>query len=177
MNEERKPCVLVVSGVKNSGKTTLITRVLPFLTERGVRTAVIKHDGHDFQADVPGTDSCRHFQAGAYGTAVFSDKKYMVVKRQEGTVPEALMGQFPEADLILLEGMKDSAYPKIEVVRRGNSDRMVCRKAVAAVASDLPRDKIEGVWESLRLLDLNDPKGVADFILKYMKTETKRPDA
>ncbi|MGN0353835.1 MAG: molybdopterin-guanine dinucleotide biosynthesis protein B, partial [Muricoprocola sp.] len=72
--------VLAISGVKNSGKTTLITRILPELKKRGLQVAVIKHDGHDFEADVPGTDTWKIAQAGACGTLVFSDHKYMLVK-------------------------------------------------------------------------------------------------
>ena len=55
--ENKKQFILAVSGVKNSGKTTLITKLLPGLKKRGLQVAVIKHDGHDFEADVPGTDS------------------------------------------------------------------------------------------------------------------------
>ena len=54
MGEKGTSYVFAVSGIKNSGKTTLITRVLPILARHGIRTAVIKHDGHDFEADVPG---------------------------------------------------------------------------------------------------------------------------
>ena len=50
---QRKQFILAVSGVKNSGKTTLITKILPFLKAKGLNVAVIKHDGHDFEADVP----------------------------------------------------------------------------------------------------------------------------
>lgn len=50
---EKKPLFYAVSGVKNSGKTTLITKLLPILTGRGLKVATIKHDGHDFQTDVP----------------------------------------------------------------------------------------------------------------------------
>ena len=70
--------ILAVSGVKNSGKTTLIDRMIPFFTEKGLKVAVIKHDGHEFEADVPGTDSWKHKRAGAYGTAVFSATKYII---------------------------------------------------------------------------------------------------
>ena len=49
------PVIAAVSGIKNTGKTTLITRLIPCLTRRGLKTAVIKHDGHEFEADVPGT--------------------------------------------------------------------------------------------------------------------------
>ncbi len=83
---EKKQLFYAVSGVKNSGKTTLITKLLPVLTGRGLKVATIKHDGHDFQTDVPGTDTFAHFQAGAYGTVVFSDHKYMVVKQQPDEV-------------------------------------------------------------------------------------------
>ena len=90
-----------VSGVKNSGKTTLITKLLPVLTGQGLKVATIKHDGHDFQTDVPGTDTFAHFRAGAYGTVVFSDHKYMVVKQQpadtaaEKLTPEQMAVWFP----------------------------------------------------------------------------------
>ena len=75
--ENKKQFILAVSGVKNSGKTTLITKLLPELKKRGLRVAVIKHDGHDFEADVPGTDSWKYAQAGADGTCVFSSGKHM----------------------------------------------------------------------------------------------------
>ena len=83
--------------------------------------AVIKHDGHDFDCDIPGTDSCRLGEAGAYGTAVFSGSRCFVHKKGTGEREEELMRLFPEADIIFLEGMKDSRYPKIEVIREGVS--------------------------------------------------------
>ena len=71
----KKQSIIVICGVKNSGKTTLITKLIPKFTSLGYKVATIKHDGHDFDADVEGTDSYKHKQAGAYGTAVFSLKK------------------------------------------------------------------------------------------------------
>ena len=106
------PTIFAISGEKNSGKTTLIEAVLPILAGRGYRVAVIKHDGHSFEPDVPGTDTRRFFDAGAIGTAVFDGEKYMLVKR--GTVNERqLFEAFPDADLILIEGLKDSGYAKL----------------------------------------------------------------
>ena len=52
-----RPAVVAVSGVKNSGKTTLIIEMLPYLTEKGLRVAVIKHDGHSFEPDPVCTDT------------------------------------------------------------------------------------------------------------------------
>lgn len=106
------PVIFAVSGEKNSGKTTLIEAVLPILTDRGYRVAVIKHDGHSFEPDVPGTDTRRFFDAGATGTAVYDGEKFMLVKRE--TVNERqLFEAFSDADLILIEGLKDSGYAKL----------------------------------------------------------------
>ena len=162
-----------VSGVKNSGKTTLITKLLPVLTGRGLKVATIKHDGHDFQTDVPGTDTFAHFQAGAYGTVVFSDHKYMVVKKQPEEAragqmkPEQLASWFPEADLILLEGFKDSGYPKVELIRGANSSDCVCRgRNLRAIVTDLAPGAVKGLPEGVPVFGLEDVENIAEFILK-----------
>ena len=107
-NEGRK--IVSVCGVKNSGKTTLLTRLVKELTKRGVKVAVIKHDGHDFICDIEGSDTDRLKKAGAYGTAIFSDYRIAVHKTGTKEKEKELFGMFPEADLIFLEGMKDSDY-------------------------------------------------------------------
>ena len=112
LNSKKMPFVFAVSGYKNSGKTTMVTRLIPELTKRGYKVAVIKHDGHDFESDVPGTDSYRHQKAGAYGTAVFSKNRFLVTKECQGITERELFAAFPEADIILIEGLKNSSYPK-----------------------------------------------------------------
>lgn len=107
-----KPVIFAISGYKNSGKTTLMTALIAELSNRGYRVATIKHDGHDFEPDVPETDSYRHRKAGAYGTAVFSRNRFMVTKTWEAVDEAALISVFPEADVLLLEGFKNSSYPK-----------------------------------------------------------------
>ena len=82
MDAVRKPLVVAVSGVKNSGKTTFLEHLLPILNKKGFKVAVIKHDGHDFEPDVKGTDTWRLKNAGAYGTGIFSDSRWMVVKEE-----------------------------------------------------------------------------------------------
>lgn len=114
---ERKPYILAVSGFKHSGKTTLIDKLIRRLTLDGFQVASIKHDGHSFTPDVPGTDSEKHWKAGAIGSMVFDGEKYMLIKKQPPLPlkPELF---FPEADIILLEGFKNSPYPKIELGQR-----------------------------------------------------------
>ena len=127
--------VCAVCGVKNSGKTTLIEKLIREYAARGVRTAVIKHDGHDFTCDIPGTDSSRFYKAGAYGTAVFSDNRIFIHRLEISRQPDSekwekekikeIVSLFPDADLILIEGLKNASLPKIEIVRKGISDAPV----------------------------------------------------
>lgn len=167
----KRPYIFAVGGVKNSGKTTLITGILPLLGKKGIKTAVIKHDGHEFEADVPGTDTYRQLQAGAYATAVFSAGKYMLVKQQPGISERELMGFFPEADLILLEGFKGSSYPKIEVIRKGNSKESVCcQEGLLAIATDLPPEELHlrETGRKLPVFRLDDLEGIAEFIHRIL---------
>ena len=159
-----EPLVVAVSGVKDSGKTTLIESILPILAEAGLQVAVIKHDGHDFDPDPPGTDTGRFMAAGAVGAAIFDGEKFKVLKRLPVTA-DALITQFPEADLILLEGFKYTSWPKLEVVRKGNSEAPVSDPAtLLALVTDLPLES-----PSTPVLSLNDPHGVAHFLLHLVK--------
>ena len=161
-----RPAVVAVSGVKNSGKTTLIAAMLPHLTAAGVRTAVIKHDGHSFAADTPGTDTWRHLAAGACGTAVFDGEKFQLVRRAPVTEAD-LIPLFPDAGLVLLEGGKDSPRPKLELVRAGNSAAPVCDPAtLLALVTDLPI-ALPGVPR----VPFGDGAAAAGVILHYLREE------
>ncbi|MCL2578757.1 MAG: molybdopterin-guanine dinucleotide biosynthesis protein B [Oscillospiraceae bacterium] len=129
------PPVVAICGLKNAGKTTLLAGVIPLLKAQGLRVAAIKHDGHDFDPDIPGTDSDRLRRAGAFGVGVYSPRRYMATATQPETTPDFFTPLFSRADLILLEGGKDLRYPKIEVVRTGKpaSDP----NTLLAVATDL----------------------------------------
>ncbi len=161
---ENRPCIVAVSGVKNSGKTSLIVKLLPELARRGLHVATVKHDGHRFEADRPGTDSFRHLAAGAVGTAVFDGEKFQLVRR--AAVDERfLLAQFPEADLILLEGFKDSPWPKIEIVRAAVSERPVCRPfARLALVTDRELEA-----PGCPVFALDDTEGLADFLLRFAR--------
>lgn len=157
-----KPFVFAICGVKNSGKTTLMERLVHALTEKGLHIATIKHDAHQFDPDVPGRDSYRHRAAGAYGSAVFDADKYMIIKNGTQTI-EGLLDAFPEADMILLEGAKETIYPKIEIVRAGNSTAPVSNPAtLLALVTDLPL-VVEGV-PSFNLNAIND---IAEHVLGF----------
>ncbi len=120
-----RPPVVAVSGLKNSGKTTLLSHLIPLLRARGLRVAALKHDGHDFSPDVPGTDSYRLSRAGAQAVGVFSAHRFFLSAEEKVTV-EDLIDMCGPVDLVLLEGGKASPYPKIELVRAAVSQAPVC---------------------------------------------------
>ena len=180
MTEKKKhsQLVLAISGVKNSGKTTLITRILPELKNHGLQVAVIKHDGHDFEADIPGTDTWKMAEAGACGTLVFSEKKYMLVKYVPAPSAEILFQAFPEADDILLEGFKYSEYPKLELIRKENSCRPVCDPvSLCGIVTDMTREELQeqrkqAAWISgMLLFDFEDIAKITDWIYKRWKEQ------
>lgn len=131
--------VAAVCGCKDSGKTTLVNGIVEKLSGEGLRVAVIKHDGHDFACDIPGTDTYRFTESGAYATACFSDKRLFVHRTGTGDTLGDIIGMFPEADLIIVEGCKGSTLPKIEVIRKGVSDHAVSNpEGRFLIATDWP---------------------------------------
>ena len=161
--------IIAVCGVKNSGKTTLIEKLVRRLTQEGVRVAVIKHDGHDFSCDVPGTDSFRFQEAGAYGTAVFSEYRTFIHKEGCHEREQELIRRFPEAEIIFLEGLKNSSYPKMEVVRKGISDAPVSNpEGRFLIVTDWEKDRFAEETAGLEEIEAIIKK------LKNMKTENKK---
>lgn len=109
---KKTPFIYAISGYKNTGKTTLLEQLIPTLCKKGYQVAVVKHDGHDFTCDVPDTDSYRHKQAGAFGVAVFSSQRIFITREYTNPNEQMLFQAFPDADIILIEGLKHSTYPK-----------------------------------------------------------------
>ena len=167
----RKKYFAAVCGIKNSGKTTLLEGIIRTLTGRGLRVAVIKHDGHDFECDIPGTDSWRFVKAGACGVSVYSKSQFFIRKMRENRGPEevflrSLTKAFPEADVLLIEGCKDYPFRKIEVVRSPVSDKPVSNPAgLFLVVSNLPEEET-----GVRTLPFEELDRIADAILE---TETE----
>jgi molybdopterin-guanine dinucleotide biosynthesis protein B len=111
--------VFGIAGYSGSGKTTLIERVLPRLAARGLRAAVIKHTHHDFDIDRPGKDSWRAREAGASAVLLASDHRTALLIEHRDAPPalDALLAQLPPCDLVLVEGYKREAIPRLEVHR------------------------------------------------------------
>lgn len=131
------PIVSIV-GKSNSGKTTLLEKLIPELRRRGYRVATVKHDAHSFEMDVPGKDTWRHRQAGADLVVISSRDKIAQIRRLEGEVPllEIASG-ISGVDIILTEGFKRGPAPKVEVSRSILSNELLCsRDELVAIMTD-----------------------------------------
>jgi molybdopterin-guanine dinucleotide biosynthesis protein B len=153
-----------------TGKTTLLTQLIPILTARSLRVGLVKHAHHQFAIDHPNKDSYRLREAGASQVLVASRKcKALIAERpdtsQEPTLEEALEVINPaELDVVLVEGFKKESFPKIELHRPSLGRPLLFPEDsnVIAIASDAPLAVETG---SRPLLDLNQPAQIADFIV------------
>jgi len=109
--------VVSIVGKSNSGKTTLIEKLIPELKERGYRVGTIKHCGHDHEFDREGTDSWRHVRVGSEATLVVSPSRLALFKGWDSNeeLDRFLDFLFDGYDLVLMEGFKSAPGPKIEV--------------------------------------------------------------
>lgn len=130
------PIVSIV-GRTNSGKTTLIERLIPALAVRGYRIATIKRHHHgDFEADQPGKDSWRHARAGAVATAIAGTRRLAIFQSIDTELaPSAIAALFVDTpDLILTEGYQQALFPKVEVLRVEQHLEPLCRKENQLIA-------------------------------------------
>ena len=154
-----------VIGWKNSGKTSLMERLVADITARGFSVSTIKHVHHDVDLDQPGKDSHRHRSAGASEVVLASAHRFALMREHRGPEPElpAILARMAPVDLILVEGYKRDAHAKIEVYRAEAGHDLIQPHdpLVRAVATDADLGTV-----SVPLLDLNDTKQIADFILR-----------
>ena len=136
------PSVFCISGRKNTGKTTLVTKLIRAFKDEQYRVGVIKHDGHEFEIDREGTDTYKYQQAGSDATMIYSNSKFAFIKNQREIAIDELIPFFYEMDILIIEGLKNSTFPKIELV----SDQSVCdaRYLIAiAVAKNFHHEQIQ----------------------------------
>ena len=158
--------IIGFAGYSGSGKTTLLEKVIPLLTGQGLRVAVIKHAHHNFDIDKPGKDSYRHRQAGAGEVMIINAQRWALMHElRDETEPslDELCAKFSPCDLILAEGYKHAAIPKLEVHRTetGQQSLYPSDSRIIAVVTDSKETL------PLPVLDINKPEDVAAFILNY----------
>ena len=164
------PVIGFVAFSANTGKTTLLTKLLPLLRHRGLRVGVIKHAHHTFDIDKPGKDSYELRKAGAQQMLVASRKRWALIveteRNQSDPGFDALLQHLDQTqlDLILVEGFKHETFPKIELHRGDLQNPLLFPgdDSIIAVASDAPPPNDAG----LPYLDINNPQQIADFICR-----------
>jgi len=138
--EKRVP-VIGLAGFSGSGKTTFLEKLIAELKRRGCRVGVIKHTHHPVQFDQPGKDTWRHSRAGAAVVALAAPGGVSLVRKFESDPgPEKVIAMIDGVDLVIIEGYKKGKWPKIEIFRRGVTERPdIPAEELLAVVSDVPQ--------------------------------------
>ncbi|HCH5588132.1 TPA: bifunctional molybdopterin-guanine dinucleotide biosynthesis adaptor protein MobB/molybdopterin molybdotransferase MoeA [Vibrio parahaemolyticus] len=167
--------ILGFAAYSGTGKTTLLEALLPKLTEAGLRIGMLKHAHHNFDVDKPGKDSYRLRKAGASQMLIASRNRFALMTE----TPEAeaefeyLLTRFDEdkLDVVLVEGCKNIAFPKIELHREevGKPWLYPHDENIIAIASDSAELDSE-----LPQMNINDLDAIAQFVLQYVQ-DTKAP--
>ena len=151
-------------GRKGSGKTTFLTRLIPILRERGHRVGVIKRVPPDFQLDEEGKDSFRLKEAGATAVFLSSERRVALIEDvSEEPEPEKIASRYLDRmDIVLVEGFKRSALPKIEVYRQGLDEPPLFQELeiVALVTDNQDIEPPQGV----KRFSFEEPEKVAELI-------------
>lgn len=158
---------IAISGYSGSGKTTLIEKVIPQLVLAGLKVSLIKHAHHEFDIDQPGKDTWRHREAGAGEVMIASGKRWALMHElRDAPEPslDELLKHFSPCDLVIIEGWKFHAIPKVEVHRKlaGKPLLFPNDPNVVAVATD------EHLATDLPQFALDDAEAVAQFIIRHL---------
>ena len=161
--------LLAISAWSGTGKTTLLKKLIPALCARGLRPGLIKHSHHNMDIDTPGKDSYELRKAGAAQTMVASPQRWALMTETPDEAPlnlAYLVSRMDHStlDLVLVEGFKHEAVPKILLFRSDaghDVSELTLDEHVIAVASDVALDV------EVPVLDLNDEDRIAEFIVGW----------
>ncbi|BCH32372.1 molybdopterin-guanine dinucleotide biosynthesis protein MobB [Mesorhizobium sp. L-8-10] len=154
-----------IAGWKNSGKTTLTERLVGELTRRGRKVSTVKHAHHAFDIDKEGTDSYRHRQAGAAEVAIVSGNRWALMhelRDEAEPTLDAILARLAPCDIVLVEGYKREAHPKIETRRLAAKDTRPLApddRSILAVAADHAVERA-----AVPVFHIDDIVAIADFI-------------
>jgi molybdopterin-guanine dinucleotide biosynthesis adapter protein len=156
--------VIGIAGWSGAGKTTLLAKLIPRLTARGVSVSTVKHAHHSFDVDQPGKDSHTHRMAGATEVLVSSATRWALVHELRGGAEPSLaqlLGKLAPVDLVIVEGFKHGAHPKLEVHRAGAGRPALHPDDphIVAIASDAP------LAARVPVVALDDVEAIADLML------------
>lgn len=150
-------------GRSNSGKTTLLEKLIVLLRQRGYRVGVVKHTVRaDVETDIPGTDTCRLWEVGAEHVAFVTPDRIVHTRRYAEMPPlEVALSGVEDVDLVIIEGFKHGPYPKIEVVRAARDPalipdlegRVACVTDVSDLECNVPKFAFDDVTELAEFIE------------------------
>jgi len=160
--------VFGIAGHSGMGKTTLLEKLIPELTRRGLRVSLIKHSHKDIEIDRPGKDSYRLREAGCSEVLLMGKSRWALMHEQRNdTEPtfEYLLSRMQSCDLVLVEGFKQETFPKLEVYRSVNDKAPLWLGMgdIIGLATDVPSAASHGE-KKLPHFDLSNAQAIADFV-------------
>jgi molybdopterin-guanine dinucleotide biosynthesis protein B len=169
--------IIGLAGWSGAGKTTLVAKLIPSITARGLRVSTLKHAHHAFDVDQPGKDSYMHRMAGATEVLVSSQNRFALMHELRGapelTLPQ-LLARLSAVDLVIIEGYKRDPHPKLEVFRASVGKPLIHPDDphVVAIASDiaLPQMRVPRV-------SLDDTDAIIDIMLRHAAPPPRPPGA
>ena len=165
-----------ITGWKDSGKTTLLSALVEEFVRRGHSISTIKHAHHEFDVDQPGRDSYKHRAAGAREVLVSSARRWALMHETgDGCEPglDELLAKLQYVDLVLVEGFKQQAHAKIQVIAPGVADNFSLKEnaGLLAFACANPAEAPEFARASNKpIFSRDDIIDVADFIFEHAQT-------
>jgi molybdopterin-guanine dinucleotide biosynthesis adapter protein len=167
--------IIGLAGWSGAGKTTLVAKLIPSITARGLTVSTVKHAHHAFDVDQPGKDSYMHRMAGATEVLVSSQNRFALMHELRGA-PEpalpALLAKLAPVDLVIIEGYKRDPHPKLEVFRAGVGKPLIHPDDpyVVAIASDAPLPQAQ-----VPRVSLDDTEAIIDILLEYAAPPPRPP--
>jgi molybdopterin-guanine dinucleotide biosynthesis protein B len=159
--------IIGLAGWSGAGKTTLLVKVIPCLIARGLRVSTLKHAHHAFDVDQPGKDSHSHRMAGATEVLVGAASRWALVHELQGEAEpqlDTLLGKLSPVDLVIIEGYKREAHPKLEVYRAAVGKPLIHPDdpQIVAIAADTALRSAR-----VPVVSLDDVEGIADILLTH----------
>jgi len=165
MNRDNRSKIPIIAfiGHRKSGKTTLLTRLIPVLVQRGYRVGTVKHVSPCVELDRAETDSDQHRRSGAEQVLIYSDARYMLIREllPAEKVEETITRLFQGFTVVLVEGFKQSALPKIEVYCGANRPLAEKINVIAIVT-----DHVALLPDNIPLFSPDQLEEIADFLAK-----------
>ena len=163
-----------IVGWRDSGKTDLTKRIISYFVKKNIVVSSVKHTHHKFEIDKKGKDSDQHIIAGSNEVIIYNKKKWALVSKyqQDSSKVEEVIKKFEKkTEIILIEGLKYSNFPKIEVIRMSQNKPLIYTedKNIKAIVVDEDSTKLEN--NILPVFKFNDTNLIGDFIWRFFKNE------